>query len=67
MTVKSVLLVVALLSTLNIIWVQRSYGNITCIQEVLSSTVFNPGPIDGAWGKKTETAVKDYFNYMGIN
>ena len=65
-TGKSVLLLVALLSTFQIIWVQRSYGNITCIQEVLSNTVFNPGPIDGAWGKKTETAVKDYFNYMGI-
>jgi len=65
-TGKSVLLLVALLSTFQIIWVQRLYGNITCIQEVLSNTVFNPGPIDGAWGKKTETAVKDYFNYMGI-
>ena len=31
--------------------------NILCIQKFLTKTVFNPGPLDGAWGKKTETAI----------
>ena len=31
--------------------------NVLCIQKFLTKTVFNPGPSDGAWGKKTETAI----------
>ena len=31
--------------------------NILCIQKFLAKTVFNPGPSDGVWGKKTETAI----------
>ncbi len=31
--------------------------NILCIQKFLAKTVFNPGPSDGLWGKKTETAI----------
>ena len=31
--------------------------NILCLQKFLAKTVFNPGPSDGVWGKKTETAI----------
>ena len=38
-------------------------ANIKCIQEELSKTVFDPGPIDGQWGKKTKAAIEDFFAY----
>ena len=40
-------------------------ANIKCIQEELSKTVFDPGPIDGQWGKKTKAAIEDFFAYTG--
>ena len=40
-------------------------ADVLCVQEFLSKTIFNPGAADGQWGKKTETAVKDYLNYEG--
>ena len=40
-------------------------ADVLCVQEFLSKTIFNPGVVDGQWGKKTETAVKDYLNYIG--
>ena len=40
------------------------------VQTLLTLLCFNPGPIDGAWGGKTEKAAKDFFskyfkNYSG--
>lgn len=41
----------------------KTFANVRCIQSFLSETVFDPGPVDGAWGKKTATALKDYASY----
>ena len=30
------------------------------VQTILTELCFNPGPIDGVWGKKTEKAAKDF-------
>ena len=38
-------------------------ANVRCIQTFLSKTVFDPGPVDGAWGKKTATALHDFATY----
>ena len=43
----------------------NAIADVLCVQEFLSKTIFNPGIVDGQWGKKTETAAKDYFNYVG--
>ena len=32
------------------------------VQTLLTLLCFNPGPIDGAWGGKTEKAAKDFFS-----
>ena len=32
------------------------------VQTLLTLLCFNPGPIDGAWGNKTEKAAKDFFS-----
>lgn len=55
----------ALLFFLQVITPINSYADVFCVQEFLSKTVFNPGVVDGQWGKKTETATKDYLNYIG--
>ena len=31
------------------------------VQTILASFCFNPGPVDGVWGKKTEKAAEDFF------
>jgi len=36
--------------------------NTLCIQKFLSKTVFNPGPADGLWGKKTKNAINELFS-----
>ena len=41
----------------------QTFANVRCIQSFLSETVFDPGPVDGAWGKKTATALEDYASY----
>ena len=43
----------------------NAIADVLCVQEFLLKTIFNPGIVDGQWGKKTETAAKDYFNYVG--
>ena len=40
-----------------------TFANVRCIQSFLSETVFDPGPVDGAWGKKTATALQDFASY----
>ena len=36
--------------------------NVTEVQKRLALLCFDPGPIDGVWGKKTERAVKDVYD-----
>ena len=31
------------------------------VQTILTELCFNPGPIDGVWGKKTEKAAEEFF------
>ena len=31
------------------------------VQSLLTKLCYSPGPIDGAWGRKTETAAKKFF------
>ena len=35
--------------------------NVTKVQAMLAELCYKPGIVDGAWGKKTETAVKAFF------
>ena len=41
-------------------------ASVKCIQNFLSKTVFDPGPVDGAWGGKTATALSDFAEYHKI-
>ena len=41
--------------------------NIRQTQEILKDCGFNPGPIDGVWGKQTRKATKDFIRASGIN
>ena len=34
------------------------------VQTILTELCYNPGPIDGAWGRKTKAALSDYFSDM---
>ena len=36
--------------------------NVAKIQAMLAELCYKPGIVDGAWGKKTETAVKAFFS-----
>ena len=44
-----------------------SETNVLCIQKFLSQTAFDAGPLDGRWGKKTETAINGLFDQVGIS
>ncbi len=35
-----------------------------CVQEFLSRTAFDPGPVDGLWGRKTEGALKGFLDQV---
>ena len=35
--------------------------NVAKVQAMLAELCYEPGIVDGAWGKKTETAVKAFF------
>lgn len=39
-----------------IMMAQQATANVRCVQEFLSETSFDPGPIDGLWGRQTEQA-----------
>ena len=41
-------------------------ADVACIQRFLSTTAFNPGPIDGAWGRKTETALQGLIEQLDL-
>jgi len=36
--------------------------NTLCIQKFLSKTVFNPGVVNGLWGRGTKNAINELFN-----
>ena len=55
----------AFLFFFQVIYSINAYADVLCVQEFLSKTVFNPGVVDGQWGRKTGAAVNDYFNYVG--
>jgi hypothetical protein len=38
---------------------------VQCVQEFLLQTAFDPGPADGAWGKRTAAALDAYFSQIG--
>ena len=40
-------------------------GDVAEVQIMLTELCFKPGPIDGTWGKKTETAFKDFYKPYG--
>lgn len=41
-------------------------ANVRCVQEYLSESAFDPGPIDGAWGRKTAAALESFAAQAGI-
>ena len=41
-------------------------ADVACIQRFLSTTAFDPGPIDGAWGRKTETALQRLIEQLDL-
>jgi hypothetical protein len=43
-----------------------SETNVLCIQKFLSQTAFDAGPLDGRWGKKTETAINGLFDQDAV-
>ena len=36
-----------------------------CVQEFLDNTAFNPGPVDGLWGKRTAAAASAFLRQVG--
>jgi len=40
--------------------------SILCIQKFLKKTVFEPGPLDGVWGKKTESSINNLLDQAGM-
>lgn len=45
---------------------QPSLADVRCVQEFLSGTAFDPGPVDGLWGRKTRTAIEDFLDQAGL-
>ena len=46
-----------------VLWSGPALADVRCVQEVLSKTVFDPGPVDGLWGKNTANAARDFLIY----
>ncbi|MGE4612231.1 MAG: hypothetical protein AAED33_12735 [Paracoccaceae bacterium] len=44
-----------------------THADVRCVQEFLSETPFDPGPIDGMWGRKTSSALTGFFEQTGEN
>lgn len=40
--------------------------DVSKVQTILAELCYDPGPIDGAWGRKTEAAISNYFIDIGI-
>ena len=60
----SILLATALLSTAVKADVEEGI-DVRKVQKILTELCYNPGPIDGAWGRKTEAAISKYFSDIG--
>ena len=41
-------------------------ADVACVQRFLSTTAFDPGPIDGAWGRKTEFALQGLIEQLEL-
>lgn len=39
--------------------------DVSCVQAFLADTAFDPGPVDGQWGRRTATALEDFFAQAG--
>ena len=59
--------ILKIISTLTLLIPQALYAkvdkdvNVAKVQAMLAELCYEPGIVDGAWGKKTETAVKAFF------
>ena len=42
-------------------------SDVICIQEFLKKTAFNPGLVDGKWGRDTGAAINSLFEQAGLN
>tara|TARA_B100001173_G_scaffold281627_1_gene265948 strand:- start:68 stop:391 length:324 start_codon:yes stop_codon:yes gene_type:complete len=42
-------------------------SDVKCIQEFLKKTAFDPGLVDGKWGKGTGVAINSLFDQVGLN
>lgn len=60
---EKVCLIICTSIAISSLFATKAFANVRCIQSFLSETVFDPGPVDGAWGKKTATALQDYASY----
>ena len=64
---KKLLSTFTILTILTLLIPQASYAkvdkdvNVAKVQAILAELCYQPGIVDGAWGKKTETAVKAFF------
>ena len=56
----AIFLAIALLSTVAEAGVEEGI-DVRKVQNLLAKLCYNPGPIDGAWGRKTEAAAKKFF------
>ena len=39
-------------------------ADVACVQGFLAETAFDPGPVDGLWGRKTATALENAFGQL---
>ena len=59
--------VLSIITILTLLMPHASYAkvdkdvNVAKVQAMLAELCYEPGIVDGAWGKKTETAVKAFF------
>ncbi len=44
-----------------------AFADVRCVQSFLAETAFDPGPVDGAWGRNTEQAAVDLFRQLEIS
>ena len=58
----SILLIAIFITTTNAKAGVEEGIDIRRVQTILTELCYNPGPIDGAWGRKTEAAVKAFFS-----
>ena len=47
------------------VWGNSVAADVKCVQEQLAQTAFDPGPVDGAWGRKTKAALDSALQQIG--